>query len=483
MKKLYSILALALVFTTAASANALFESKAKDFNPNSISKKETKAKIKKASIKDDELITPPESAVIETNWTLSGTYVNNSTGYTNGNDILVAFDGNDVYIQGVAYLCPEGWIKGTIDGEEATFANGQYVGIYDGDNIYACGTDGDDLTDIYFQYDAASHVFTIANYYLENTAVDDFSFYFYCADMVIARGVCTPLNVEATPDETSASLSWKQDDEAAAWNIRYRATVEKLNRLYTFEDEEDLEGWRAIDADGDGFNWYHAQSEGTVAHSGTGVLTSASWVSGTVLTPDNWLITPPFDLGAQASFWYVGQDPSYANENFAVYLLEAEDFESVEEFKKISDDIVATGEYQQKVIDLSAYSGKGRLAIRHYNSSDVFRLNIDDFKLDVPGGQDANAWIVKEGVTENPYNLEGLAETTEYEAQVQAVIGESVSSWSEKVIFTTGENSVEGVIADKKADNVWFNLLGVRLNGQPTQAGIYINNGKKVIVK
>lgn len=482
MKKLYSILALALVFTTAASANALFESKAKDFNPN-LSKKETKAKIKKASIKDDELITPPESAVIETNWTLAGTYVNNGTGYTNSNDIAVAFDGNDVYIQGVAYLCPQGWIKGTIDGEEATFANGQFVGIYSGDNIYACGTDGEDLTDIYFQYDAAGHMFTLANFYLENTMTDDFSFYFYCNDMVIARGVATPLNVEATPDETSASLSWEQEDEAAAWNIRYRATVEKLNRLYEFENEEDLEGWRVVDADGDGYNWYHSQSEATVAHSGTGVLTSASWVSGTVLTPDNWLITPPFELGAQASFWYVGQDPSYPNENFAVYLLEAEDFESVDDFKKISDDVVATADYQQMTIDLSAYSGMGRLAIRHYNSTDVFRLNIDDVKLDVPGGQEANAWIVKEGVTENPYNLEGLAETTEYEAQVQAVMGQNVSPWSEKVIFTTGENSVEGVIADKKADNVWYNLLGVRLNGQPTQAGIYINNGKKVIVK
>ena len=29
----------------------------------------------------------------------------------------------------------------------------------------------------------------------------------------------------------------------------------------------------------------------------------------------------------------------------------------------------------------------------------------------------------------------------------------------------------------------WYNLNGVKLQGAPTQKGIYINNGKKVIIK
>ena len=32
-------------------------------------------------------------------------------------------------------------------------------------------------------------------------------------------------------------------------------------------------------------------------------------------------------------------------------------------------------------------------------------------------------------------------------------------------------------------NDVWFTLNGVRLNGKPTKAGIYIVNGKKVIIK
>ena len=32
-------------------------------------------------------------------------------------------------------------------------------------------------------------------------------------------------------------------------------------------------------------------------------------------------------------------------------------------------------------------------------------------------------------------------------------------------------------------NDVWFTLNGVRLNGKPTKAGIYIVNGKKVVIK
>ena len=46
---------------------------------------------------------------------------------------------------------------------------------------------------------------------------------------------------------------------------------------------------------------------------------------------------------------------------------------------------------------------------------------------------------------------------------------------------TTG---IGGVTADSHPqDNVWYTLQGVRLSAQPTQAGVYIYNGKKVLVQ
>ena len=43
-------------------------------------------------------------------------------------------------------------------------------------------------------------------------------------------------------------------------------------------------------------------------------------------------------------------------------------------------------------------------------------------------------------------------------------------------------NAIETVATDK-VDNTWYNLQGVQFNGMPSVPGIYINNGKKVIIK
>ncbi|MBO4850783.1 MAG: hypothetical protein J5529_07750 [Prevotella sp.] len=40
----------------------------------------------------------------------------------------VGFDGNDIYIQGIYSGMPEGWVKGTIEGDKAIFKSGQYMG-------------------------------------------------------------------------------------------------------------------------------------------------------------------------------------------------------------------------------------------------------------------------------------------------------------------------------------------------------------------
>ena len=39
------------------------------------------------------------------------------------------------------------------------------------------------------------------------------------------------------------------------------------------------------------------------------------------------------------------------------------------------------------------------------------------------------------------------------------------------------------MINDKDADTVWYDLSGRKLNGKPTAKGLYINNGKKVVIK
>ena len=47
-------------------------------------------------------------------------------------------------------------------------------------------------------------------------------------------------------------------------------------------------------------------------------------------------------------------------------------------WEQVGDDVTTTGKLTQYTFDLSSYSGTGNIAIRHYNVSDLFHLNIDD---------------------------------------------------------------------------------------------------------
>jgi hypothetical protein len=50
-----------------------------------------------------------------------------------------------------------------------------------------------------------------------------------------------------------------------------------------------------------------------------------------------------------------------------------------------------------------------------------------------------------------------------------------------------GDGKVTGIldISSKTEDNsdTWYTLSGMKLQDKPTQKGIYINNGKKIIIK
>ena len=159
--------------------------------------------------------------------------------------------------------------------------------------------------------------------------------------------------------------------------------------VWDFEDEAQLDDWMALDNDGDGINWQYFNNTGLesgrmIAHSGEGLVASASYdkTSGSILYPDNWLISPVVTLGGGLSLWACGQDADYAEEVFAVYVCVGTPT-SIYDFVKISDDITATGEYVEYCFDLSPYAGQeGCIAIRHYNVHDMFWLNVDDVTID-----------------------------------------------------------------------------------------------------
>lgn len=139
---------------------------------------------------------------------------------------------------------------------------------------------------------------------------------------------------------------------------------------YTQDFNSEPACWTAIDADGDGYNWYIY----------SGAMQSASYDDG-VLTPDNWLISPQFALPSTGNYevtWTaMAQDQSWPAEHYGVYVSTTGN--NTTDFTMLQEWTLSTGAYNP-VIDLSDYAGQNiYIALRHFNCTDMFRMSIDDF--------------------------------------------------------------------------------------------------------
>lgn len=192
-----------------------------------------------------------------------------------------------------------------------------------------------------------------------------------------------------------------------------QAGPQPSGQTYTF-DGSSMEGWTSLDADGDGYGWMLGSacdgtylSGGNLAGAGhnssADLVTSGSYsnVYG-VLTPDNYLVSPAkiaAQDGAAITFWACAQDASYASEHFGVAVstgsnTSAADFTTIQEWTmtaksaRLADEdgtvrgTRAQGSWYEYTVDLSAYAGQEIwVAIRHFNCSDQFLLNVDDITL------------------------------------------------------------------------------------------------------
>ena len=184
--------------------------------------------------------------------------------------------------------------------------------------------------------------------------------------------------------------------------------------VYNFDDQT-MMGWTSIDADGDGNGWVSSANPGIyhnsgVNLSGTGNNASEAYVisgsyanqTGQALTPNNYLVSPTqisAENGAQIQFWACAQDASYAAEHFGVAVstttATAAAFTTIQEWTMTAKgpqgstaenvrDVRGTrqGSWYMYTVDLSAYAGQDIwVAIRHFNCTDMFILNVDDITL------------------------------------------------------------------------------------------------------
>ena len=154
--------------------------------------------------------------------------------------------------------------------------------------------------------------------------------------------------------------------------------------------------WRSIDGDGDGNNWFITQDsdgeviEGGESTSGNHYITSLSYDYNTddALTPNNWLLSPPFTLPSPCNLslvWYAkSQDPSYLEP--LDILMSTTGGDTAAFTTTVMSLNAVPGEYTQYVYSLANYAGQTvRFAFVHRNVTDQFRVNIDDVGiLEIP---------------------------------------------------------------------------------------------------
>jgi M6 family metalloprotease-like protein len=127
----------------------------------------------------------------------------------------------------------------------------------------------------------------------------------------------------------------------------------------------------------------------------------------------------------------------------------------------------------------------------YLTTADIYLGDASEVSAKAPA-RAASTTLTFSGVTENSLTVSDLQENGSYDFRVKAVPVDATSftesAWSAKSTFTLAEtSSVAAVEVSNNGATEYFNLQGVRINGTPTAAGIYIRRqgGKtsKVLVK
>lgn len=171
-------------------------------------------------------------------------------------------------------------------------------------------------------------------------------------------------------------------------------------QTYTYTFESGTEGWHQIDADGDGNMWGRYTGVGSCHNNSDYCVGSESYINDVgPLTPDNYWYSPQrFEVssGAKISFYVRAQDANYPAEHYGVAISTASSTPAASTFVTIWEETLSAkaqsgdkirgnrenGNWYLKTVDLSTYAGMSIwIAIRHFNCTDQYRINVDDITI------------------------------------------------------------------------------------------------------
>ncbi len=208
------------------------------------------------------------------------------------------------------------------------------------------------------------------------------------------------------------------------WSLEGDEEPEAAEKTFNFTfSDGTLNGWKSIDADGDGYVWYNSSEKlgpgygykddyCAMSHSFYNYVTENGNQYGMTLTPDNYLVTEKkyaITETSQLSFLVCALDPEFSAEHYGVAITmkdnaKAEDFVMLFEETIVNDKLdewdgqTPQTEWVLRTIDLSKYAGaEVYIAIRHFNCTDQYIINVDNIAL-TTGERSARSEKEVEGV-------------------------------------------------------------------------------------
>lgn len=156
--------------------------------------------------------------------------------------------------------------------------------------------------------------------------------------------------------------------------------------------------WTVVDADGDSYEWVAVTaSENHSAHTGTGFVSSRSWINQTIggVHPDNWLISPAITIPSTGNYdltmWVCSMQDDFPQEHYGVYISTSNDPEDLTSYVSLYENTLeathggtppqSQGYWQQVVVHLTGYTGNVHIAIRHHDCYDQVAICVDDITV------------------------------------------------------------------------------------------------------
>lgn len=115
--------------------------------------------------------------------------------------VSLAFDGADVYVQGLCEYLPQAWVKGVCQGDDAaTFASGQFYGQVDGYNLYFLGYDGYLVKDVTFRMNRQQGWLATEDFLVLNGSDSEFDPFTYYSGAELTRTMPEPIELVEAPE-------------------------------------------------------------------------------------------------------------------------------------------------------------------------------------------------------------------------------------------------------------------------------------------